>query len=176
MSTLYRRLLGQDFERLPPAVRALHDVREATTWVGRADVVRGSTSAARLVATLFGLPPAGADQPLRVTFTPDDATEQWVRVFGDKRFVSTQSAVGAVLHERVGPCVLHMTLQQEADGLGLTLQSARLLGVPLPKFLLPQISTRESDRDGRYHFDVAAHVPLFGLLVHYVGWLEREAR
>ena len=49
----------------------------------------------------------------------------------------------------------------------------RLLGLPLPPFMLPPIRTRESERDGRYQFEVEAGLPLIGLLVRYEGWLER---
>jgi hypothetical protein len=50
----------------------------------------------------------------------------------------------------------------------------RFLGVPLPRRLHPRVRTLESERDGRYRFEVEAHLPLLGLLVRYTGWLERE--
>jgi hypothetical protein len=33
------------------------------------------------------------------------------------------------------------------------------------------VRTFESERDGRYSFEVEAHLPLVGLLVRYSGWL-----
>ncbi len=42
MATLFARLLGNDFERLPPRVRELHACETTQTYVGRADVERGS--------------------------------------------------------------------------------------------------------------------------------------
>ncbi len=37
--------------------------------------------------------------------------------------------------------------------------------------------TNESERDGRYHFEVEAQLPLgLGLLVKYEGWLEKDRR
>lgn len=176
MIALYRRLLGPAFDELPPQVRALHDVDRPTTWRGRADVRRGDAAAARILATLLGLPPAGHDVPLAVTFTPRGEQEAWSRAFGARQFVSIQWADGGELRERVGPVTLHMTLQQDAAGLGLTLVAAHLLGVPVPGRLLPRIRTRESERDRRYRFEVEATMPLFGLLVRYEGWLERADR
>jgi Domain of unknown function (DUF4166) len=175
MTPLYRRLLGGRFDDLPPQVAALHDVGETVSWTGRADVERGSSMAARAIATVLRLPPAGRALPLTVTFTPKGEAEVWTRTFGSSRFVSTQRAAGGELHETVGPVTLRMTLQQDAGYLGLSLIGARFLGIPVPGFLLPRIRTRESEDAGRYRFDVEAVVPAFGLLVRYQGWLERSA-
>ena len=78
MMPLYCRLLGAQFDQLPDQVRDLHNVMSAARWSGRADVVRGSSIAARLIATLFGLPPEGSDQALTVTFEPSGDAEVWV--------------------------------------------------------------------------------------------------
>ena len=176
MIALYRRLLGGRFEELPAQVQALHDVTAPCTWVGRADVERGDNIASRRLATMFGLPPAGRDLPLSVTFTPRGEAEIWTRTFGSKTFASTQFAAHCELRERVGPVLLHMTLQPDATGLSLALVAGRLFGVPLPRWLLPRIRTRESERDDRYRFEVEAVMPVLGRLVRYDGWLERAAR
>jgi hypothetical protein len=175
MTALYRRLLVERFDDLPSEVRALHDVEAECTWAGRADVRRGASAVARGLATVLGLPPEGRDQPLSVTFTPRGDTEVWTRAFGARRFVSTQWAAGSQLRERVGPVVLAMTLQQDAQGLGLMLVGVRVLGMPMPAALLPRIHTQETNRDGRYRFEVEAIMPVLGLLVRYEGWLERAA-
>ena len=49
---LYRRLLGAGFDRLPKAVRELHDFTGVSIWDGRADVERGRSLAARIAAAL----------------------------------------------------------------------------------------------------------------------------
>ncbi len=170
---LYRRLLGERFETLPPRVRELHDVVGASTWSGRADVERGRSLAARVVATLFGLPPAGHDQALRVTFQVDGNREIWSRMFGNAVFRSVQYERGGLLNERVGPSTFVFALDTSADGMALVLRGVRFLGVPLPRFLAPSVRTFESERDGRYRFEVEASLPLLGRIVRYVGWLEK---
>lgn len=172
MTALYRRLLGASFDRLPAQVRALHDLSGEATWVGRADVSRGNSSAVQLLASLLRLPPAGPDQPLSVTFTPRGATEVWRRRFGSSDFVSLQSADGAILIEQVGPVTLRMALAADERSLTLDLVGVRCLGVPLPGFLIPRIETCEDEDGGRYRFRVAATLPGFGLLVRYEGVLE----
>lgn len=170
---LYRRLLGARFDALSPRVAALHDVAAVSVWRGRADVERGRSLIARALASLLGLPPAGRDQPLEVTFTPDGGTELWERRFGDAVFRSLQYERRGLLRERVGPVTLVFALDVSPAGLALVPKGVRCFGVPLPRFALPAVRTLESERDGRYRFEVEGSLPLLGLLVRYEGWLER---
>jgi hypothetical protein len=170
--SLYRRLLGPRFADLPPLLRALHDGTRSTRWQGRADVERGMSLVVRLLATVFRLPPAGPDQRLTVTFEVAGDAEIWTRTFGDKRFRSVQSEQAGKLHETVGLSRLIMSVSADTAGLQLTMLGARLVGVPLPRFLVPQIRAVESEQGGRFHFDVEAWLPGFGRLVRYRGWLE----
>jgi hypothetical protein len=173
---LYRRLLGPRFESLPARVRELHDLDRATVWAGRADVERGRSVASRMVATLFGLPPAGRGQALRVTFEPRGDKEVWCRAFGPAVFRSVQYERAGLLRERVGPSTFIFALDVSAEGMALVLKGVRCLGVPLPRLLAPGVRTFESERDGRYHFEVEAKLPLLGPIVRYSGWLERAGQ
>lgn len=60
----------------------------------------------------------------------------------------------------------------EDPGLYWRLMRVRALGLPLPASWFSGVRAREFERDGRYHFDVAAQLPLVGLLVRYRGWLD----
>jgi hypothetical protein len=171
---LYRRLLGERYDTLPARVAELHDVTSIAVWRGRADVERGRSLAARMVATLFRLPPAGRDQPLEVTFTPDGGTELWTRRFGDAVFRSVQYERRGLLNEQVGPSIFVFALVTSPDGMALQLKAVRFSGVPLPRLLAPAVATFESERGGRYHFEVEASLPLIGRIVRYEGWLEQE--
>jgi hypothetical protein len=173
--SLYRRLLGARFDVLPARVRELHDVVETSVWVGRADVERGRSWAARAAAALFSLPADGGDQPLRVRFEPGGGREIWTRAFGEREFRSAQFQRGEWLAERVGAVTLLSELEASSDGLALKLRRVRVLSIPLPRRLHPCVRTFENQRDGRYRFEVEAHLPLVGLLVRYAGWLERAA-
>ena len=170
---LYRRLLGPQFDALPGRVRELHDLAGISVWEGRAEVERGRSLIARIAAALTSLPPSGPDQALRVTFTAVEDKEIWARQFGKALFRSVQYARNGQLYERVGPSTFVFTAVASAEGLALRLDGFRLLGVPLPRVLHPAVRTFESEREGRYRFEVEAHLPLFGLLVRYAGWLER---
>jgi Domain of unknown function (DUF4166) len=171
---LYRRLLGPHFDALPARVRELHDVAGTSVWTGRADVERGRSALSRMVATLFELPPAGRDQALRVSFEPRGGREIWLRTFGSAVFCSVQYERGGLLNERVGPSTFVFALDASPAGMALKLQGVRFLGVPLPGFLAPSVRTFESEREGRYRFEVEASLPLLGRIVRYEGWLEPQ--
>src|SRR6185312_9105051 len=128
---LYRRLLEERFEVLPARVRELHDITGISVWCGRADVERGRSFPSRMVATLFGLPPQGRDQMLRVTFQPTGDREIWSRAFGNALFRSVQYERGGLLHERVGPSTFVFALETSADGMALKLKGVRFGGIPL---------------------------------------------
>jgi hypothetical protein len=173
---LYRRMLGAGFDVLPARVRELHDLDGRRVWNGRADVERGRSLPSRFAAAISGLPPEGPDQPLRVIFEADGETEVWSRQFGSALFRSIQFKRGSCLRERVGPTTFLFAALASPEGLALRLAGFRVLGVPLPRLLHPKLRTFERERDGRYEFEVEAHLPLFGLLVRYAGWLEPEAQ
>ena len=142
-------------------------------WSGRADVERGRGLAARLVAWMLGLPPEGRKQALSVTFEPIEGREIWTRMFGASVFRSVQDDQGGLLRERAGPVVFLFALETSGEGLALILRGVRVFGVPLPHFMHPLVRTFESERDGRYRFDVEGSLPLIGPIVRYAGWLER---
>jgi Domain of unknown function (DUF4166) len=171
--SLYRGLLGARFDVLPARVRELHDVTETAVWVGRADVERGRAWFARMVAALLSLPPDGRDQRLQVSFEPDAGREVWTRAFGAHQFRSVQFRSDGLLGERIGAVSAVSALDASDEGLTLHLRKVLVLGIALPRGLHPSMRTFESQRDGRYRFEVEVHLPVGGLLVRYAGWLER---
>ncbi len=169
---LYRRVLGARFDALPPAVRALHDVARQSTWRGEADVERGTALIARLIGWISRLPPTSRALPLVVTFTADDrGGEHWRRSFGGHVFPTYQRAGDGVIHERIGPATVALRPTAGPEGLALSVEGMRVLGIPVPAALRPAVTTREHEIDGRYHFEVEAILPLAGRLVRYRGWL-----
>ncbi len=65
----YRRVLGARFDALAPPLKALHAPLADMSAQGTAQVTRGASPLARLIAWLVGFPPAG-DYPVEVTFEP----------------------------------------------------------------------------------------------------------
>ncbi|MBY2995854.1 DUF4166 domain-containing protein [Rhizobium leguminosarum] len=174
---LYQRILGSAWERLPPALAALH-AGGARVASGRARIERGGGLLARIVARVIGFPPAGEDVPVTVRFVPDGDKEIWTRDFGGTVFRSRQvEAKGRdrdLLAEVFGPFRVLMALVPDGERLRLVVRGWRFLGIPLPMFLAPGGDTYEEERDGRFHFHVEIGGRLTGLVVRYTGWLVVE--
>jgi hypothetical protein len=170
-TSLYARLLGPAFERLAPLLQSIHDARTMKVYVGRCDIRAGHGWLARSIARLARLPDAHRDVPVEVTIRTVGATEHWIRKFGTQRMQSRLAHRDRRLEERLGPIVLTFALSAEEQCILWSLQSARLALLPLPLTWLLQCAARETIQDGRYGFDVSAHVRGIGLIVHYKGWL-----
>lgn len=171
-SSLFAALLGDDYRTLPPAVRALHDAARPVRFRGRAQVESARGRLARLVARVAGLPDRDGDLPVAVTFMPTSAGERWQRDFGGRPMRSRLWRDGDHLCERLGAATLRFRLVATETGTDWQLLSVRIFGMPLPRAWFRQVHASESERDGRYHFQVRAALPLIGMLVAYQGWLD----
>lgn len=157
---------------LPQSVRELH--LSPGEYVGECDIERGRGILVQLALKLGRFPPEGTYVPVRVVIQHQEEGHIWLRDFGGHKTTSelTFDAKTGDVHERFGP--LSIWLRPAASKRGLEVHILRLtvFGVPLPRFLLPQSSTREwQDELGRFRFDVAASMPGLGLLIRYHGWL-----
>ena len=175
--SLYERVLGPAWERLPPAIREIHDGRGKVAH-GRACVRRGTGPLSRIVAALFRFPRAGDDLPVIVKFKADSSTETWARSFGGRAFSSRlregRGAAERLLCERLGAFTFAQALVIEGDGLRLVMRRWTVFGIPMPLWLGPRSNSRETVLDGRYCFSIELTHPLTGLIVKYEGWLEPD--
>ena len=173
---LYRKLLGPAFDTLPRAVAEFHQAVQPCRWQGKAEVRRGTSPVARLVAALIGFPRAGTDVDVSVAVTAEGEGERWARSFDCKVFSSTQTAGQGrnegLLVERFGPITVGLALVVQGDRLRLVPRRWFFLGMPLPNWLMPGGDTFETEAEGRFRFDVTIRAPLIGLIVAYRGWLE----
>src|SRR5689334_15359720 len=114
---LYRHLLGDAWNALPLPLRQMHELPYAGITPmadGTAVVERGRGVLARLVAAVFGFPPAGREIPVNVQFEVRGAREIWRRTFAGRSFSSTQEAgqgrIAHLLCERFGPLAIGIAL------------------------------------------------------------------
>lgn len=173
---VYRQVLEEALDALPPQVRALHAPDGTERWRGHASVRRGDGRLANLVADVFGFPPAAGDVPVTVTIAPGAGGERWTRDFGGRVFSSVQRpGTGRndyLLVERFGPFSFALALVVEGGRLYLVPRRWSCLGVPLPRRLVPSGQSFETVRDGLFAFDVEIAAPVLGLIVAYRGTLE----
>lgn len=170
---LYRRVMGDGFERLPEVTRRLHRGRPAVIAEGEAVVAPAENAIARLIARWLGVPVEEGRVPVRVVIESREGREHWTRFFADKPMRSVMSmAPGGLIEESFGPVSIRMRLVPRGDGLDMERVSGRLWGVSLPGFLLPTITAEERvDTGGRHRFEVEITLPLLGRLIAYRGYL-----
>ncbi len=174
---LYVQSIGADYDQLPSSIARLHDLSAGAVWRGRADVGGAHGPLAWLAARMLRFPTAMRDVPVTVKFGVRDGVETWRRTFGPRSFMSLQYAGAGrdrgLIVERFGAVAFAMQVVASQEGIDLHLRRGRVFGVPLPRFLWPQIAANERvDDSGRFRFDVAIGLPGIGRLVHYQGWLE----
>jgi Domain of unknown function (DUF4166) len=179
LAPLYRRVLGEAWDSLPAPLQTMHDVQSERTADGIAVVERGSGLLARLVGFIIGLPPAGTDIPITVSFRARHGREYWQRNFAGSVFSSVQAQgrgrFERLLCERFGPLNFVMALVCERGRIRLVVRRWGVCGIPLPRALAPRGESYEFVEAGRFHFHVEIATPITGLIVRYRGWLVPQA-
>ncbi|MDR2875175.1 MAG: DUF4166 domain-containing protein [Methylobacillus sp.] len=175
---LYRKVLGATFDALPPRIRELHASQIERRWNGRAQVRRGDGVLAKIIGALAGLPRAADNVAVTVVFTPEQGGEKWTRDFGGKIFISEQSCDESknqcLLKERLGMVSIFFELVGDDKQLFFIPRRWSLLGLPMPKALLPGGKSFEAEEHGQFCFNIEIRAPLAGLIVAYKGWLAQS--
>lgn len=175
---LYRQILGSAFDALPAQVQALHTGSDVRRWRGTGQVSRGRGPLAVLAANLLNFPRSGQNVQVSVTFDPAVDGETWRRDFGGRLFVTHQAPgkgrSSGLMVERFGAVSVALALVVDGDRLRLIPRRWSLLGVPMPRFLLPRGDCFETVRDGRFAFEVTVDLPLIGRVISYFGTLEPD--
>ncbi len=173
---LFRKVLGSAFDDLQPRLRELHESLATRDWHGFAEVRRGQGIMAQMISALFGFPKAANQVPVSVTITPEKDGERWTRDFGGRRFSSVQSPGSGkdtyLLLERFGIVTVALALVLHDGRLAFVPRRWRVLGVPLPGFLLPSGASFETQEGNDFCFDIDISLPLIGPIVAYKGRLQ----
>ncbi|HEV7411362.1 MAG TPA: DUF4166 domain-containing protein [Bradyrhizobium sp.] len=174
---LFRRLLGNAYDALPPVIRQAHQVHGVLVLEGKADAAPPDHVPGAWIAWLFRLPRSGSDMPVRVEMrSEDDGSETWTRIYPGVTMRSNLRNVDSATHqvdEVLGPLSIRLQWNPTERGLQLETLRARLFGYPLPNFLRPRSHASETvGADGQFHFDVPIALPLVGTIVHYKGSLK----
>jgi Domain of unknown function (DUF4166) len=173
---LYRRMLGEAWDLLPPPIRTMHSVSPALCADGRASIERGQGAIASLVARFMRFPPAGEDVPVTVTFRARGRGEHWARAFDKATFSSVQmpgrGRFDGLICERFGPFSFGLALVVTGERLWLVVRGWSFLGIPLPLAWAPRGDAYESAEHDCFNFHVEIGHPFLGLIVRYRGWLK----
>lgn len=174
--TLYQKVLGEVWYKLPQSLQRMHAYKTITKVAGFAKVDRGTSLTSRFIAMLFRFPRAGDEIPVQVEFQPKANGELWTRTFAGRSFSSWQT-VGygrsdKLLNERFGPFTFGLAPVIQSGKLHLVVRNWSFLGIRLPTLLVPNGDTYEYDDNGRFYFNVEIKHIFTGLIVRYRGWLE----
>ena len=159
------------FAKLPDLVQQAH--RGTIRLSGSAKVERGK-GLGGLIALILGLPKSNPKADLVVTawHFPDQMI--WSRTFDGKAFESTFKKDDDLLVEQMGPLSLYLQPMCEGGRLVYRLIGTQIGPIPVPRFLAPSMSAWESEKDGKYAFEVSVRLPLFGQVIRYSGSLDLE--
>jgi hypothetical protein len=168
-ASLYRRLLGPDFDRLPPVLRAFHDAAGGGSGAGVFRVQRGGGAAARTLARALRLPPGGEHVPVALRVTAENECELWERTFGTRRLCTRQRVDAGRLIERFGAATFAFDVT--ADERGMHLRSARFawLRIPLPPRLALEVDADVRGFDAYWEVSVVVRAPRVGVITSYEG-------
>jgi len=171
--SVFKRILGTDFQRLPPAVQRAHGNTELRLS-GQADITNYLGWFGKVFCWIMGFPASGTGVPVRVDFTPGaDGTVHWRRDFAGRRYKSDFSAgIGknaGKLIETMGVITAIFALELHGDRLRFEIVGSKFLGIVLPKRLSPTCIAYESEEDGGFMFDITIILPLVGRLIAYQG-------
>lgn len=167
---IYVDLMREDFQRLVPQLRRIHERSGSNRYSGEVRVQRGNGLLSKLCAAVARLPP-DYHGTIKVDIVANDAMEQWTRYFGPHRLRSTLRARDGHLTERLGALRLNFKLALVDGSIRWRVASANWLGLALPSRWFAQLIACESIEQDHYHFDVSVGLPWVGTLINYAGWL-----
>lgn len=177
--TVFEKVFGALYQQMPASWQQFHRVVDCHRYTGEAEVRRGAGLASRMICGLMRLPKSGV-VPVVLTLTNSGDGERWQRQFGESRFESCLTAAGRLegdndavqIKEQLGLLGFLIRLEVKDEEIHWHIEGWRFAGVALPQILMPLSRTVEGqDAEGRYRFDIDLHLPGFGRLIAYRGWL-----
>ncbi len=174
MSSLYRQVMGSQFDTLAPELRTLHDQTATRIFRGHCDIQPAQSRIAQCICWMMGLPTRAASDVFRFELHQLPGKEIWLRHFPHTLMRSMMCVESGQLIERFGLVKFRFNLAAEQSTLTMLLVGTSICGIPLPQRWLPKIWGREYGAEGKFYFDAGASWGKLGRLVAYSGWLETQ--
>jgi hypothetical protein len=169
VASLYRRLLGDAFDSLPPAVRRFHDQEAGGEACLAFRVSHGKSWPCRVGAALARLPRPSADARGRLRVVVEGDRERWIREIDGRRIETVQRQRDDLLLEEAGPLRLGLRVVGSSEGMRFTSVRGWLCGLPLPSAMAPRVTAVVTGREDGWWVDVRVDLPVLGLLLRYEG-------
>ncbi|SEN06691.1 protein of unknown function [Luteibacter sp. UNCMF331Sha3.1] len=169
--SLYAQAMGAEFDRLDDVVRRFHSLRGRVRLAGRCTVDGPTSWVGRCFGRIVGVPVTRVEDDFVFELDADATQERWTRRFPHMTMRSRMRLADGQLVERLGPVAFRFRLHVVDGGLDMALVRMTVLGLPWPRWLAPSITARETGREGHFHFEVAASLPILGRVTAYEGYL-----
>ena len=170
-ASMYEQAMGESFDRLHLAVQRFHKLVGSQELHGWVDTDAPSTLPARILARCLGTPLRATSGPIRFELHAAPEAETWTRHFPTQRMTSRMRLDAGQVVEQLGAARLTFALCEVDSKLEMRLKSLYFLGLPCPKWLLPQVIAEETGQSDRLHFRVQASLPVIGTVASYRGHL-----
>jgi len=172
---------GEAFHLLHPELQRLH--RQGGSMSGKIKLNFGGGLAGYIgkrIAKKLGVPLRAGEHDLRVDIHQHGNNMHWSRCFdGQHTLLSVFEPFGAYpdgyWQETTGPVNLKLTVDILESAWHWRVLGIRVLGLPMPMFLLPHSQAYKKVVDGLYQFHVGFSMPVVGELFSYEGSLIYEA-
>lgn len=174
MPTLYRQLLGEAFDSLPPVLRRFHDREAGSTACLTLRVSHGRGWLCRAAAALGRLPRQSDGTSGRLQVVTRGDCEHWIRDMGGRRIETLQRSQDGLLVEKTGLLRLGFRLYGDGEGMRLTSVRGWFLGLPMPSRLTPRVTAVARGQQDAWLVDVRIELPMVGLLMQYEGKVTPE--
>jgi hypothetical protein len=172
--TLYRRLLEDAFDTLPPVLRRFHDQEAGGAARLALAVSHGNGWLCRLAAQRARLPKAGAGARGHLQVVIEGDRERWIREIAGRRIETLQWRRDNLLVEETGPLRLGFQVIGDAAGMRFTSVRSWACGLPLPSLLAPRVTAIVTGQDDGWWVEVRVELPVLGLLMRYEGEVTPE--
>lgn len=172
MSDAFGAVIAAQALEVPPALIRFHS--NPPPHSHGVVTVEGGNRWARLLARLAGFPPPMTGQRFRLDVTPQGRGHVWRRVFGRHQTRShlEYDPASGLVREHFGALQMDLALSAHQGVLRVSVERARLFGLPLPAALCPQSAAMEyQTSQGHLGFDISAQLPRIGLLLRYHGYI-----
>ena len=168
--SLYRKLLGSEFDLLPEILQSFHsrDGRAEGTF----EFMRSPGIPRHILASCIGLPYSRHKQKGRLSVTTENEAEVWDRQIGEWRFRTRQTLADGLLVEEYGPLKLFFLVRAAPDRMVFEQIGCKVCGLRIPKYFWITVDATVVADLGHWHIDVRLGAPVVGELCRYNGRLK----
>ncbi|CAA6804106.1 MAG: Unknown protein [uncultured Sulfurovum sp.] len=170
--TLYERILGDEFSKLPPLIQKMHIYEGSNLLKGVVEIERGKALIAKVLNFLMKLPKEQSNALLSLELKAKKEKELWRRTFGKDTFLSTQYQSGKQMVEQMGLLKMYFDVYVENERLYTVLDRTTFLGLSVSKAFQVHISSIVKEKNEKVEFAVKVRTFSSKVVINYNGVIE----